>query len=176
MSRLARRTFLAIVFLLTLTIGCISPGVRAQEPPRLDLARLSDDATAWLTGLLRIDTTNPPGNELAAARYLADILQKEGIPSEVIESAPGRGLVIAPPRSGPIADPSRALLLLGHTDVVGVQREKWSVDPFGGVPRDGYLWGRGTLDCKGMVVANLAVMVGLKGSGVPLTGGGIFLA
>ncbi|MEK6661500.1 MAG: hypothetical protein AABY63_06425, partial [candidate division NC10 bacterium] len=83
MSRLARRTSLAIGSLLILAIGCIAPGVRAQEPPRLDLARLSDDATARLTGLLRIDTTNPPGNELAAARYLADILQKEGIPSEV---------------------------------------------------------------------------------------------
>ena len=176
MSRLARRTFLAIVFLLTLAIGCIAPVVRAQEPTRLDFARLSDDATAWLTGLLRIDTTNPPGNELAAARYLADILQKEGIPAEVIESAPGRGIVIARLRSGPIADPSRALLLLGHTDVVGVQREKWSVDPFGGVTRDGFLYGRGAIDDKGMTVACLAVLVGLKRAGVRLDRDVIFLA
>ena len=176
MSRLARHTFLAIVFLLTLAIGCIAPVVRAQEPTRLDFARLSDDATAWLTGLLRIDTTNPPGNELAAARYLADILQKEGIPAEVIESAPGRGIVIARLRSGPIADPSRALLLLGHTDVVGVQREKWSVDPFGGVTRDGFLYGRGAIDDKGMTVACLAVLVGLKRAGVRLDRDVIFLA
>src|SRR5574341_854860 len=110
-----RQLSYAIVSLL-LFLGCIAPAVRAQEPPRLDVAKLSDEATGWLTGLLRIDTTNPPGNELAAARYLAEILQKEGIAAEVFESAPGRGIVIARLRSGPIADPSRALLLLGHTD------------------------------------------------------------
>ncbi len=167
---------LLLFLLLLLSIGCCLPAAGAQEPARLDLAKLSDEATGWLTGLLRIDTTNPPGNELAAARYLADILQKEGIAAEVFESAPGRGIVIARLRSGPIADPARALLLLGHTDVVGVQREKWSVDPFGGVSRDGYLYGRGAIDDKGMTVACLAVLVGLKRSGVRLDRDVIFLA
>ena len=164
------------LLLLFLLIGCVAPAVRAQEPPRLDVAKLSDEATGWLTGLLRIDSTNPPGNEFAAARYLAEILQKEGIPAEVIESAPGRGIVIARLRSGPIADPSRALLLLGHTDVVGVQREKWSVDPFGGISRDGYLYGRGAIDDKGMTVACMAVVIALKRAGVRLDRDVIFLA
>ena len=176
MSRHSRHTVLAVVSLLLLILGCVPSSARAQEPPRLDLTKLSDDATGWLTGLLRIDTTNPPGNELTAARYLADILQKEGIPAEVIESAPGRGIVIARLRSGPIADPSKALLLLGHIDVVGVQREKWSVDPFGGVTQDGFLYGRGAIDDKGMTVACLAVLIGLKRAGVRLDRDVILLA
>ena len=176
MSPCARRTFLTMALLLAFAFGFTSASARAQESSLADLAKLSDDATAWLTGLLRIDTTNPPGNELAAARYIADILQKEGITAEVIESAPGRGIVIARLRSGPIADPSKALLLLGHIDVVGVQREKWSVDPFGGVIRNGYLYGRGAIDDKGMTVACLATLIGLKRAGVRLERDVIFLA
>jgi acetylornithine deacetylase/succinyl-diaminopimelate desuccinylase-like protein len=146
----------------------------AQSTP--DFTALSREATEWLAGLIRINTTNPPGNELEAARYLAGILEREGISAEVIESAPGRGIVIARLRSAPVPDPARALLLLGHTDVVGVERDKWSVDPFGGVVKDGYLWGRGALDMKSMVIANLAVMVALKRSGVRLDRDVIFLA
>jgi acetylornithine deacetylase/succinyl-diaminopimelate desuccinylase-like protein len=146
----------------------------AQSPP--DFNSLSREATEWLAGLIRINTTNPPGNELEAARYLAGILEREGISAEVIESAPGRGMVVARLRSAAVPDPARALLLLGHTDVVGVEREKWSVDPFGGVVKDGYLWGRGALDMKSMVIANLAVMVALKRQGVRLDRDVIFLA
>ncbi len=148
----------------------------AQPPAAPDFDALSREATEWLAGLIRLDTTNPPGNELAAARYLAEILEREGIPAEVYESAPGRGIVIARLRSSAIADPARTLLLLGHTDVVGVEREKWTVDPFGGVVQDGYLWGRGALDMKGMVIANLAVMVALKRSGARLDRDVVFLA
>ena len=157
-------------------LAAFSAATAAQTPPPVDLARLSEESTGWLADLIRIDTTNPPGNELAAAKYIAAILDREGIRNEVLESAPGRGIVIARLQAGPLPDPSRALLLLGHTDVVGVQREKCSVDPFGGVIKDGYLWGRGAIDDKGMVVANLAVMVALKRSGVPLTRDVIFLA
>jgi acetylornithine deacetylase/succinyl-diaminopimelate desuccinylase-like protein len=151
-------------------------GMQSPAPARVDLAQLSEEATGWLADLIRINTTNPPGNELAAAQYLAGILEREGIRAEVLESAPGRGVLVARLQAGPLPDPSRALLLLGHIDVVGVEREKWSVDPFGGVIKDGYLWGRGTLDDKGMTVANLAVMVALKRSGQPLDRDVIFLA
>jgi acetylornithine deacetylase/succinyl-diaminopimelate desuccinylase-like protein len=151
-------------------------GGAAESQQRADLARIAEEATEWLAGLIRIDTTNPPGNELAAARYLAGILEREGIPAEVIESAPGRGVVIARLRATAVADPARALLLLGHIDVVGVDRAKWSVDPFAGIIKDGYLWGRGALDDKGMVIANLAVMVALKRAGAPLSRDVIFLA
>ncbi len=154
----------------------LASGPAAAQSSAPDFNALAGEATEWLAGLIRINTTNPPGNELQAARYLAGILEREGIPAEVMESAPGRGIMIARLRSAPVPDPSRALLLLGHTDVVGVEREKWTVDPFGGTVKDGYLWGRGALDMKGMVIANLAVMVALKRQGVQLDRDVIFLA
>ena len=149
----------------------------AQAPlPTPDLEKLSVEATGWLQGLLRINTTNPPGNELEAAKYLAGILQHEGIASEVLESAPGRGILIARLTSGPVPDPSRGLLLMGHLDVVGAQKDKWSVDPFGGVIKGGYLYGRGAIDDKGMAVANVAVLVALKRAGLRLSRDVILLA
>ena len=166
-----------VVLLVTLVFAVGAECAHAQEQaPKLDLTKLWEEATVWLAGLLRINTTNPPGNELASARYLAHILEAEGIPAEVLESAPGRGVVIARLRSSPLPDPSRALLLLGHMDVVGVQKERWSVDPFGGTIQNGYLYGRGAIDDKGMVIANLATLVGLKRAGVHLNRDVIFLA
>jgi acetylornithine deacetylase/succinyl-diaminopimelate desuccinylase-like protein len=171
-----RHPRLAALLLLLLFAFSWGPA-RAQQPaPISGLGQVSEEAVQWLAGLLRINTTNPPGNELAAAKYLAEILEKEGIPAEVIESAPGRGIVIARLRSSVVPDPSRALLLLGHMDVVGVQKEKWSVDPFGGVIKDNYLYGRGAIDDKGMVIANLAVIVALKRAGAHLDRDVIFLA
>jgi len=165
----------ALLLLLLFAFSC-SPALAQQPAPIPGLGQVSEEAVQWLAELLRINTTNPPGNELAAAKYLAEILEKEGIPAEVIESAPGRGIVIARLRSSVVPDPSRALLLLGHMDVVGVQNEKWSVDPFGGVIKDNYLYGRGAIDDKGMVIANLAVIVALKRAGVRLDRDVIFLA
>ena len=116
------------------------------------------DALGWLQGLLRIDTTNPPGNELVAAKYIAAILTKEGIPSEIFESTPGRGFLVARLSANSMPDPSRALLLMAHLDVVGVDKTKWSVDPFGAVIQGNYLYGRGAIDDKGMTIAALAVL------------------
>lgn len=172
------RTVLCAVVAVALCAAPL-PAQMPQSPApgaRPDFSRLNSEAAGWLAELVKINTTNPPGNELEAAKYLAGICEREGIPAEVIESAPGRGIVIARLRAGTLNDPSRALLLLGHTDVVGVEREKWTVDPFGGVLKDGAIWGRGTLDMKGMVIANLAVMVALKRSGVALSRDVIFLA
>ncbi len=172
LCRLARVVLLATVVLA----GAAGQAFAQEQPPKLDLAKLTDEAAEWLAGMIRFNTTNPPGNELAAARFLATILEKEGIPAEVLESAPGRGVVIARLRASAVPDPSRALLLLGHIDVVGAQKEKWSVDPFGGVVKEGYLYGRGAIDDKGMVIANLAVLVALKRGGVRLDRDVIFLA
>jgi acetylornithine deacetylase/succinyl-diaminopimelate desuccinylase-like protein len=147
-----------------------------SAPAKVDFEALSKEATEWLAGLIKIDTTNPPGNELAAAKYLGEILRREGIDAEVIESAPGRGVLIARMRAGLLPDPGRALMLLSHTDVVGVDRAKWSVDPFGGIIKDGYLYGRGTLDAKGLAVAELAVLVALKRAGVKLDRDVVFVA
>ncbi len=141
-----------------------------------DTGPLAREAQAWLVELLKINTTNPPGNEQAAAKYLASILTKEGIPSEFLEAAPGRTALVARLNSGAVADPSKALLLVAHMDVVGVDRSKWSVDPFAAVIKDGYVYGRGSMDDKSMLAANLAAFISLKRSNVHLHRDVIFLA
>ena len=177
-----------IVFALILLAGAVGPAeiafaqaqpLQTQPPPQtgaVDFEKLYIDALGWLQGMIRIDTTNPPGNEMAAAKYLAGILQKEGIPAETYESAPGRGILIARLSANSMPDPSRALLLMGHLDVVGIDKSKWQVDPFGAVIQNGYLYGRGAIDDKGMTIANVAVMVALKRSNVRLTRDVILLA
>jgi acetylornithine deacetylase/succinyl-diaminopimelate desuccinylase-like protein len=155
-------------------------GLREQSSqpatPSADLSRIQGEAIIWLQDLIRINTTNPPGNEIVAAKYIADILKREGIPSEIFESTPGRGFLVARLSATAVPDPSRALLLLGHLDVVGVDKTKWSVDPFAAVMKDGYLYGRGSIDDKGMTVANLAVLVALKRSSAHLNRDVILLA
>ena len=124
----------------------------------------------------QINTVNPPGNEAATAKYIAAIFQKEGISNEVIEMAPGRSIVIARLQAGPLPDPSNALLLVAHQDTVGVDPKKWSMDPFAAVIRDGYLYGRGSIDDKAMLAANIATMVELKRTGARLGRDVLFLA
>src|ERR1700687_5633289 len=158
-----------------------APAAAAQVPVAQpsglpDLSRLDQEALVWLTDLIRINTTNPPGNEAKAAQYIAAVFQREVIASELLEVVPGRSAVVARLRSTALADPSRALVLLGHLDVVGVDKAKWTADPFAGVVKDGYLYGRGAIDDKGMVTANMAVFVALKRSGVRLNRDVIFLA
>ena len=85
-------------------------------------------------------------------------------------------MAVARLQAGPLPDPSKALLLLAHLDVVGVDKSKWSVDPFAATVKDGYLYGRGAIDDKGMVAANLATIVALKRSGARLNRDVIFLA
>ena len=147
-----------------------------QAPPLVgDTVALALEAQNWLVELIKINTTNPPGNEQAAAKYIAGILAKEGIPADILDLAPGRSAVVARLRSSAVADPSKALLLVAHMDVVGVDRSKWSVDPFGGVIKDGYIWGRGSLDDKSMLAANLAAFIALKRGNVRLNRDVIFL-
>jgi acetylornithine deacetylase/succinyl-diaminopimelate desuccinylase-like protein len=141
-----------------------------------DTSQVASDALGWLQNLIRINTTNPPGNELVAAKYIASILEKEGIRCEIFESTPGRGFLVARLSASAMPDPSKALLLLAHLDVVGVDKSKWSVDPFGAVIQDGYLYGRGAIDDKGMLAANLAAFIELKRAGVRLDRDVIFLA
>ena len=168
------------ILTLALLAGLSAIPAIPQQPPAtaaaVDFEKLAAEATEWLSGLLRINTVNPPGNELAAARYLAGILEKEGIAPQVIETAPGRGAVVARLQAGALPDPSRALLLLGHMDVVGVDASKWSQDPFSATVKDGALWGRGTVDDKGPLIANLAAFITLKRAGIRLQRDVIFLA
>src|SRR5215470_15239295 len=152
----------------------VAPQPSPQSVP--STTALSQEALGWLTDLIRINTSNPPGNEEAAAKYIATLLQKEGISSEIVPLTPGRSALIARLRATAIADPSRALLLVAHMDVVGVDRPRWTVDPFGGVLKDGYLYGRGAVDDKGMLAANLAAFISLKRANARLNRDVIFLA
>ena len=187
MARTASRVLLCI-FLGTLVVAGPSMPRAQSGPPQgmpaasstptstQDLSQLESDALNWLQDFIRINTVNPPGNELVAAKFIASILDKEGIHSDIFESSPGRGFLVARLSSNAMPDPSRALLLMGHLDVVGVDKSKWTVDPFGGTIKDKYLYGRGTIDDKGMTIADLAVMIALKRSGARLNRDVIFLA
>src|SRR5258708_1568301 len=170
-----------LIFLATV-LPLAAQGIPPNPPPQsasarsADTAALSREALVWLAQLIQINTTNPPGNEQAAAKYIAGILEKEGIQPELREVAPGRSALVARLRSSAISDPSRALLLVAHMDVVGAERARWSVDPFGAVMKDGYIYGRGALDDKSMLAANLATFVALKRSNARLNRDVIFLA
>jgi acetylornithine deacetylase/succinyl-diaminopimelate desuccinylase-like protein len=145
------------------------PSLRAA----VDFNAAHRDSVDILQKLVRIDTTNPPGNESDAAEFLKTVLDRERIASEIITLEPRRGNLVARLKGSGKRKP---LLLMGHTDVVGVEREKWTVDPFAGVIKDGFLYGRGAIDDKGMTVACLQVLVLLKRSGMALDRDVIFLA
>lgn len=131
----------------------------------IDWASVRDEVTRHLQALIRFETVNPPGNETPLAEYLATVLEREGIPAEVIESAPGRGNLVARIRGSGRARP---LLLMAHSDVVSVEREKWTRDPFGGELVNGCVWGRGAVDTKGLVACELGVMLLARRLGLPL--------
>jgi acetylornithine deacetylase/succinyl-diaminopimelate desuccinylase-like protein len=131
----------------------------------IDWKAATDEAVEYLVALVRFDTTNPPGNELECARYLADLLAKEGMDPEVLESDKGRGNVIGRLRGDGSKKP---LLLMSHLDVVPAESSRWTVPPFSGEIRDGSIWGRGTLDIKCLTVIHLMSMFLLKRQGAPL--------
>lgn len=134
---------------------------------------LEQEALALLGEYVRIDTTNPPGNETRAAAFFKSIFDREGIESQVFESAPGRGNVYARIRGD---GSKKAVVLLSHMDVVPADRRYWSVDPFAAVVKDGYLWGRGALDVKSLGIVELMALLALKRERVPLKADIIFLA
>jgi acetylornithine deacetylase/succinyl-diaminopimelate desuccinylase-like protein len=166
----------AAAILLAASLPIAAQGIPVSVSPVGDTSAIAKEAQGWLADLIRINTSNPPGNEQAAAKYVAGVLEKEGITPEILELTPGRSAVVARLRSAAMADPSKALLLVAHMDVVPVDKARWSVDPFGAIVKDGYLYGRGALDDKGMLAANLAVFVELKRSAVHLNRDVIFLA
>jgi acetylornithine deacetylase/succinyl-diaminopimelate desuccinylase-like protein len=131
------------------------------------LTEIEQEISHFLSQLIRINTTNPPGNETQAANFIAQYLAKDGFTSEVIESAPGRGSVIARLK-GTGEKPS--LLLLSHLDVVAANPTEWSVDPFAGTIKDGYVYGRGAYDMKGMTAVEVFTLKLLKKNKIPLKG------
>ncbi len=141
-----------------------------------DTSAIAREAQGWLADLIKINTSNPPGNEQIAAMYLLGVLAKDGIKAEILDMTPGRSAVVARLRSAAVANPSKALLLVAHLDTVPVEKGRWTVDPFGAVIIDGYLYGRGAIDDKGMLAANLAAFISLKRSMARLNRDVIFLA
>jgi acetylornithine deacetylase/succinyl-diaminopimelate desuccinylase-like protein len=139
----------------------------------IDWKALGDETVELLRRYLMIDTTNPPGNEALGVRFLADVLAADGIASEVAESAPGRANLVARlAGDGSLG----GIVLHHHVDVVYADRRYWSVDPFGGVIKDDYLYGRGAIDMKSTGILQLAAVLALKRARVPLKRDLIFLA
>jgi acetylornithine deacetylase/succinyl-diaminopimelate desuccinylase-like protein len=145
----------------------------SAQIPAVDWERQKSEILQQYRSLVQIDTSNPPGNETKAAEYLKKVFDAEGIPSQLFALDPTRANIVARLKGN---GSRRPILLMAHTDVVGVQREKWPVDPFGAVLKDGYVWGRGSVDDKDKLAANLMVMLLLKRSGARLDRDVIFLA
>jgi acetylornithine deacetylase/succinyl-diaminopimelate desuccinylase-like protein len=153
---------LRAVAALCLALPFAQPLPAATAP---DFTAAREEMLHILTGFIRVDTSNPPGNETRGAEYLKAFLDREGIASEILELEKGRGNLIARLKG---SGKARPLALMGHIDVVGVEREKWTVEPFGGVIKDGFVYGRGASDDKGMTSACLEVFLLLHRLKVPL--------
>jgi acetylornithine deacetylase/succinyl-diaminopimelate desuccinylase-like protein len=160
-----RRRFLPAFFVLALS-------ARAAEPV-VDWDGAKAETLLHYQSIVRIDTSNPPGNETSVVNYLKDVLDREGISYQVFALEPSRANLVARLKGNGRKKP---ILILGHTDTVGVQRDMWPVDPFGAVRKDGFIWGRGTTDNKDGVAAGLIVMLHLKRLRVPLDRDVIYVA
>lgn len=131
----------------------------------IDWDDIGEEATRVLARYIRVDTTNPPGNEAAAADFLDELLSAESIPSTLYTSAPGRANLVATLKGDGSSAP---VTLLHHMDVVPANEGHWTHDQFGGVLADGYIWGRGAIDDKGLGVMHLMALALLKRQGVRL--------
>jgi len=146
--------------------------VTAAEPV-VDWEKSKAEALQHFQAIVRFDTSNPPGNETQVVDYIRKIFDREGIPYQIFAKEPNRANLVARLKGNGTKKP---ILIMGHTDTVGVQREKWPVDPFGAVRKDGFIWGRGTTDNKDCVAAGVMLMLQLKRLAVPLDRDVIFLA
>lgn len=163
---------LAICLVCTIVVA-----FAAASPAKADRGATAvlPEAAAKLAALLRLDTSNPPGREEAAARLIAGWLKDEGITARLLQAAPGRVNLVAR-LPGPSAAVQRPLLLLNHLDVVPVEPKRWKVPPFSAWVADGTLWGRGALDMKGLAVMELIAFLELKRRHAPLSRDVIFCA
>ena len=168
---------------VTLLGGCATVAPPKGNPAlskhaeAVDWQKAGDEAVTVLSAYLKVDTRNPPGNETLGTAFLAAILEREGIASTVHEFAPGRGSLIARlTATGPAED--KPLCLLSHIDVVPAEDKEWPADtqPLSGAVKDGFVWGRGALDMKGLGAIELMTLVLLKRADVPLRRDVVLLA
>ncbi len=151
------------------------PVVLNGQTRPIDWDSLARESQAVLANYLRVNTTNPPGNEILGARFLKAILDREGIEAQILDTTQ-----IGPNRANLYArlhgnGGKKAIALVHHIDVVPVNPASWSVDAFSGTIKDGYIWGRGAIDMKGNGIAQLMAMIALKRSGVQLTRDIVFI-
>jgi len=139
----------------------------------MDWNQLLDEAIKHLQEYLRIQTINPPGNEVEGAKFFKKIFDGESVPCELFEPSPGRGNLLATLKGNGEKHP---ILLLNHMDVVPVEKGGWEVDPFASIIKDGYLYGRGTLDNKSMGIVEMMALLILKREGIPLKKDILFFA
>ena len=169
----------SLLGLLAALVAVARSPAQTAGPARaaLDWNAIGDTAIHLLAGYLRVNTSNPPGNEMPAIRYLKPILEREGLTVQVLDTestalGPSRGnLYVRLKGDGT----KKAIALVHHMDVVPTAPHDWSVDPFGGTIEDGYLWGRGALDMKGIGIVQLMAMVALERSGVHRTRDIVFI-
>jgi acetylornithine deacetylase/succinyl-diaminopimelate desuccinylase-like protein len=152
------------------TLCFASATLDAQRSTPTDWTKLTDETVKVLSDYIKVNTTNPPGNELQAAKFLKSILDKEGIEAQILDTAElkpaGRANLYARLKGN---GSKKAIALLHHMDVVPTNPATWSIDPFSGAIKDGYIWGRGTYDMKGIGIVQLMAMIAIKRSGMPLT-------
>jgi acetylornithine deacetylase/succinyl-diaminopimelate desuccinylase-like protein len=155
-------------FLITLTLLTVP-----FQQNSIDWSRTQSEAVQLLQEIIRIDTTNPPGNERAVALHLQQALESDGIETKVLDVAEGRANLYAIVRGD---GSRRPIILLSHTDVVQATSADWSVPPFSGELRGGYIYGRGALDMKGTAAVHATLLRLLKRQKVPLKRDVILLA
>jgi len=161
--------------LLAVALLVAAPATAHPQSKAINWDSLSAETLRTLASYLQINTTNPPGNELAAARWLKSILDREGIEAQIldtVELGAGRANLYARLRGN---GSKKAIALVHHMDVVPATPASWSVDPFSGVIKDGYIWGRGAIDMKSNGVAQLMAMIALKRSGATLNRDIVFI-
>jgi acetylornithine deacetylase/succinyl-diaminopimelate desuccinylase-like protein len=159
------------ILTVALCVVVLTSVARAQNGG-IDWTRYQDMAVDLMQQYLRVNTSNPPGNEIEAARFFKKIFDQHGIENEIFEYKPGRANIIARLKGN---GSKRPIILLSHTDVVTAEPSAWQVDPFSGVIKNGSIWGRGALDMKGEGLFHLMTMILLKQEGASLSRDVIFL-
>src|ERR1044072_6402534 len=160
------------VFIAALLVCVFAYSVSAQNGSQINWPRYQDMAVDLMQQYLRVNTSNPPGNEIEAARFLKKIFDQHGIENEIFEFKPGRANIIARLKGN---GSKRPIILLSHTDVVTAEPASWEVDPFAGIIKNNSIYGRGALDMKGEGLLHLMTMILLKREGPPLSRDVIFL-
>ena len=167
---------IASVFAFLLAASAPLHAQLASPPTAIDWNALQSESVRHLQDYIRVNTSNPPGNEIEGARFLKAILDREGIEAMILDTAelgPGHANLYARLKGN---GSKKAIALVHHIDVVPAVPSYWTSDPFGGEIKDGYIYGRGTLDMKGQGIAHLMAMIALKRSGAPLTRDIVFVA